>query len=90
MPEQKCPLCDTYSVYSLTTDYGRGKYFKCDRCKHFVIRENAENLLKEAPGGFTSELSVLSSGLSETELLFIACDINGKINPQVQPRDNWC
>jgi hypothetical protein len=75
--------------YTLTEDYGRGKYFTCYKCDHFVIREEAEKRLREAPYEFLSKLSSQSYNLLETELLFIACNNEGELISEIQPKGNW-
>jgi len=68
---QSCPICHLPARYRLV-DLQRRKYFKCRKCKTFIISIGAENRMR---WGLThvwkNEISLKSSSLDTDKLLFI-------------------
>jgi len=89
--EQGCPLCNEPATYRLN-DGGKYKVFHCRICRVFAMSDTAEKRIANHSEKWKSDLSKISQGLSEEQLLRIYAGKPGSNEPicyDIELRTNW-
>lgn len=77
--KQNCPLCANEAEYYFV-DFDDKKYFKCQKCKKFLIDLSSEELIKEATKDYRNELSKMSFIAEGNYVLEVSMQINRNEN----------